>query len=131
MTTWYVVPGVVNLWTNEQGVFKNKYDKVLKPFGKRYKDDRRTKLNVKTIDGRRRTIASARLVLSAKLGRCLEPWEDACHINGDPGNNTFENLKASCRINNMIDELELGRLKTSKEQILLAIERLKILAEMF
>ena len=66
MTTWYVVPGVVNLWTNEQGVFKNNYDKVLKPFGKRNKNDRRTKLSVKTIDGRRRPIASARLVLSCQ-----------------------------------------------------------------
>ena len=131
MNTWYSVPGVVNLWTNEQGLFKNKHDKILKPFGKRNKDDRRTKIKVRMEDGRVINQSSARLVLSAKLSRCLEPWEEACHINGDPGDNSFDNLKASCRINNMIDELELGRLQSSKEQLLIAIERLKILAEMF
>ena len=131
METWHIVPGVRNLWVNEQGFFKGIRNHILKPFGKRHKNDARKKLKVILLDGTCSAKSCARLALSAKLGRELEPWEEACHINGDPGDDSFENLKAACRINNIIDEIEIGRLKTSKEQVLIAIERLKILAEMF
>ncbi len=67
----------------------------------------------------------ARVVLSAKLGRELKPYEDACHINGDPTDDRMVNLKASDRLNNIIDEVESGRVETTADYLDLAIERLQ------
>ena len=83
----------------------------------------RAKFNLWTPEGKH-TKSRARLVLSAKLGRPLMPYEDACHINGDPTDDRMSNLKASDRLNNIIDELESGRIETSPEYLDLAIERL-------
>ena len=84
----------------------------------------RTKFNLWTPEGKQ-TKSAARLVLSAKLGRPLMPFEDACHINGDPTDDRMSNLKASDRLNNIIDELESGRIETPPEYLDLAIQRLQ------
>lgn len=76
------------------------------------------------IDGKPKTCRVSRVVLSAKINRLLACWEHACHIDGNPKNNSMSNLQAGCFINNMIDELENGSRKTSKEEIDRAIQRL-------
>ena len=68
-------------------------------------------------------------MLSAKLGRTLEPWEEACHVNGNHADNHMDNLEVGCRLNNIIDELEAGRMHTSVEQIDRAMQRLQALRE--
>jgi hypothetical protein len=76
----------------------------------------------------KRTLAVARIVLSAKLGRPLYDWEDACHIDGNPLNDSMNNLKAGSRVNNVIDEYVLGRLPIPPdEEIDIAIARLQSL----
>lgn len=98
-----------------------------KRLAKTFKDRKqgRARINLINDNGKRATKAVSRIVLSAKLGRELESWEDACHINGVPTDDRMSNLKASDRINNIIDELELGRLSSSVEYLELAICRLK------
>ena len=84
----------------------------------------RAKINLNR-PGYRATKSRARVVLEAKLGRQLEPFEDACHINGDPTDDRMENLRAADRLNNIIDEVEQGRIGTSPEYVALAIKRLQ------
>ena len=122
----YEAPGFPGIFVDEEGNVYGLRGKVLKPF---YKDRRKTRLKYKPLSGRS-NISAARLVLSAKLGRELDPHEDACHINGDPLDNRMCNLRASDRLNNIIDEYELGRLKTTPELIDQAIERLHALKKM-
>ena len=90
----------------------------------KYKKGGRAKMNL-NVNGTRYTKSLARLVLSAKLGRELKPHEDACHINGDPADDRMVNLKASDRLNNIIDEVESGRIETTADYLDLAIERLQ------
>ena len=68
---------------------------------------------------------SHRVILSAKLGRELESWENACHIDGNHNNNSMANLQVGCFVNNAIDCLENGDRKSSPSQIRRAIERLQ------
>lgn len=79
------------------------------------------------INGKQKTCRVSRVVLSAKLNRVLEIWENACHIDGNHLNNTMQNLRAGCFLNNIIDDLENGSRKTTKEQIDRAIQRLTAL----
>ena len=72
-------------------------------------------------------VALPRLLLAAKLGRWLEPWEQARHLDGDPSNNHMSNLAPGCVINNMIDDLENGSRQTNEENIDIAIARLTAL----
>ena len=84
----------------------------------------RAKLNL-SVHGSRYTKAVSRLVLSAKLGRPLEVWEHACHVNGDPCDDHMDNLEIGCVINNAIDEVYLKRASSSDAQIQRAIKRLQ------
>lgn len=120
----YPIPGFPGYSSDEEGnIFK--YGKQRKPTYKNNKGGR-AKMNL-VVDGVRYTKSLARLVLSAKLGRELQHFEDACHINGNPTDDRMVNLTASDRINNIIDELELGRLETTDDYLDLAIERLTAL----
>lgn len=67
---------------------------------------------------------SHRIILSAKLGRWLEPWEQVRHLDSDRNNNRMDNLAAGCAILNMIDDIENGTRQTSPEYIREAIARL-------
>ena len=87
------------------------------------KNSARRKMNL-SVNGVRYTKALARIVLSAKLGRELKSYEDACHINGDPSDDRMVNLKAADRLNNIIDEIEGGRIETTEEYRDLAVKRL-------
>ena len=115
---WYDIPEVVNLQCNEIGEFRNsKTGKIRKPTYKGASAESKAKGRAKYNNvqytwtvGRGATVARARLVLMAKLGRPLEPWEDACHIDGDPANDSMGNLEAKSRLRNIIDEYKLGRL---------------------
>ena len=119
------IPNFPGYTVDELGnVYKN--GKPRKPTYKPNSVRKRMNLNV---SGVKYTKALARLVLSAKIGRELEPFEDACHINGDPSDDRMVNLKVSDRLNNIIDEVESGRIKTNAEYLDLAIERLLKLRE--
>jgi hypothetical protein len=115
---WYGIPEVVNLQCNEIGEFRNpKTGQIRQPTYKaataELKNKGRARLNNVQYSwtvGKGATVARARLVLMAKLGRPLEPWEDACHIDGDPTNDSMSNLEAKSRLRNIIDEYKLGRL---------------------
>ena len=65
-----------------------------------------------------------RLLLAAKLGRWLKPWEQARHLDGDCNNHHMNNLAPGCVINNMIDDIENGTRETDAANIDTAIERL-------
>lgn len=66
-----------------------------------------------------------RVILSAKLGRELESWEQCCHIDGNHHNNSMANLEVGDCVNNAIDCLENGNRKSSSSQIQRAIKRLQ------
>ena len=73
---------------------------------------------------KKKGISLPRLLLAAKLGRWLKPWEQARHKDGNPNNNHMSNLLPGCVINNMIDDLENGTRETDAANIDIAIERL-------
>lgn len=81
--------------------------------------------------GKRRNVTVARAVLAAKEGSWPADFEDACHISGNSNDNSFENLRRGCRLNNIIDEIELGRLKSSKFYLLKAANRCLELAKRY
>ena len=66
-------------------------------------------------------------MLAAKLGRWLEPWEQARHLDGNCNNNHMDNLAAGCIINNLLDDIENGSRQTNKTNIRIAIKRLEAL----
>ena len=118
----YPVPNFPGYTVDELGnVYK--FGKPRKPTFKSNKERKRAKINL-VVNGVRYTKALARIVLSAKLGRELKPYEDACHINGDPSDDRMVNLKAADRLNNVIDEIESGRIETTEEYRDLAVKRL-------
>lgn len=120
----YPLPGYPGYEADSEGnIYKNG-----QPRKATYKNKKqgRAKLNL-YVPGGRATKSRARLVLEAKLGRPLMPFEDACHINGDPTDDRMSNLKASDRLNNIIDEIEGGRIETTDEYLDLAIARLEAL----
>ncbi len=67
----------------------------------------------------------SRLILSAKVGRVLEEWEQARHIDGNADNNHMDNLEAGCLVNNAIDDIDNGSRQTDLGNVRLAIRRLK------
>lgn len=127
---WYTVPGITSIEVNEQGDIRSsvthKPRKLQERSGKPGQKDRWW-IDVRDPGKPRKKPYVARLVLSAKLGRTLEPWEEACHKNGDHADNSMDNLEVGCRLNNILDELEAGRLQTSVEQIDRAMQRLQAL----
>ena len=121
----YPIPNFPGYTADEQGNVYNKHGKLRKSF---YKDKRKLRRKIKlSVNGIVSNIALSRVILSAKLGRKLKPYEDACHINGEPLDDCMVNLKASDRLNNIIDEIELGRIDTTEEYLNQAIQRLQAL----
>ena len=94
--------------------------------GKGRRTSTRVRLNV-SVGSPYKTFSTQRVALSAKLGRWLEPWEEVRHIDGDFKNNCLNNLEAGDHLNNIIDDIEQGKRKTSPEYLELAITRLKAL----
>ena len=78
-------------------------------------------------ENRKKTIALPRLMLAAKLGRWLHPWEQARHKDGDCNNNHMDNLLPGCVINNLLDDIENGTRQTDADNIDEAIRRLTAL----
>lgn len=72
-------------------------------------------------------VLAGRFNLECYLGRKLQDWEVCRH--GDLGNcdHSKSNLSVGCQLNNIIDEIELGRIKTTTDQIQHAIERLTVI----
>ncbi len=117
------IPNCPNYFANADGdVMRG--GKKLKPYFKNNKKRKRMVLCL-YVRGKRKRVSVARLVLSAKLGRPLLRLEDACHINGNPLDNRMRNLRAADRVNNIIDEIELGRLSTTPFYVDMAIRRLE------
>ena len=64
------------------------------------------------------------IVAAAKYGRWPFWWEHVRHMDGNPDNHSFDNIELGDWVNNVIDELELGRTETTVAYIDKAIERL-------
>ena len=127
---WYSVPGFTSIECDEQGNIRSTRTHKLRKLQKRCgKPGQKTRywIDVRDPGQCRKKPYVSRLVLAAKLGRQLEQWEEACHINGNHSDNRMDNLEVGCRLNNIIDDLETGRLKTSVKQIDRAIQRLEAL----
>ena len=127
----YPVPGYEGYFATESGdiiSYKGKHRKVLKPALSRSYRARASALSCQLYNSKNKTGKTykvVRVVLSAKLGRALEHWEQACHIDGNRTNNRMDNLQVGCFVNNAIDCLENGKRQSSVEQIKRAIKRLK------
>ena len=72
-----------------------------------------------------------RIIMSAKLGRKLESWEQVRHIDSNRNNNHMDNLAVGCAVLNMVDDIENGTRETSAEYIDEAIERLLKIRQSF
>jgi hypothetical protein len=128
---WYPVPNTP-FEANEAGQIRNpKTDRILQPTYKSKASDTRKRFHSAwTVDGVKSSITAswARLILSAKLGRPLLSWEDACHVNGVNSDDRMENLEAKSRLRNIIDEYKIGRLlELPNEEIDKAIAELEAL----
>jgi len=73
----------------------------------------------------------ARIAAECFFNKRIPEGFHVCHINGDPTDNSKNNLRISDCINNAIDEVSLGRQGTDITNIDLAIERLKDLRKSF
>ena len=69
-------------------------------------------------------VVAGRFNLECFLGRILEDWEVCRHGSGGNCDHSKGNLSVGCQLNNIIDEVEIGAIKTNKEQLSLAIDRL-------
>ena len=103
---------------------------VVKKRSSRTRDYSYVKLQIPG-ENRKKTVALPRLMLAAKLGRWLHPWEQARHLDGDNSNNHIDNLAAGCVINNLLDDIENGTRQTDAANIDEAIERLTALRIQF
>ena len=127
----YPVPGYEGYFATECGdiiSYKGKQRRVLKQSlcGGNINHPGRRRLGVCVARNKtRKTETVHRLILSAKLGRKLEDWEQCCHIDGNRGNNFMANLQVGDFVNNAIDCLENGSRKSSPFQIRRAIKRLQ------
>ena len=79
---------------------------------------------------KKKYVSLPRLMLAAKLGRWLKPWEQARHLDGDCNHNHMDNLAAGCVINNLLDDIENGTRETDAANIDLAIQRLEALKDL-
>ena len=70
-------------------------------------------------------VLAGRFNLECYLGRTLLEHEVCRH--GDKGNSdhSIDNLTAGCQLNNIIDEVESGRIKTTRAELERAITRLE------
>ena len=125
----YPVPGYEGYTATESGdviSYKREQRRVLKPSARTNYHPGRRRLSVSLCRNKtKKTETVHRLILSAKLGRKLEDWEQTCHIDGNHNNNSMANLEVGDFVNNAIDCLENGNRKSSPFQIQRAIKRLQ------
>lgn len=125
----YPVPGYEGYFATESGdiiSYKRGQRKVLKQWlngGNRC--HRRLSVSLFRKNKTRKSEIAHRVILSAKLRRELEVWEQTCHIDGNHNNNSMANLQVGDFVNNAIDCLENGNRKSSPSQIRRAIKRLQ------
>ena len=98
--------------------------KVLSPDRSRSRGNRNELSYALTFSGKRTHKRLHHIVAAAKYGRWPLPFEQVCHEDGDPTNNSFDNITIKDVINSFIDELFIGRRQTTPEYIDLAILRL-------
>lgn len=55
--------------------------------------DHRVRAYYKDSNGKLHTKSYPRILMEKKLGRPLKPYEDVHHIDGNPENNSLENLE--------------------------------------
>ena len=125
----YPIPGTSDYTITDDGQivsYKGNEPRILKRYKKpRYGSRTFRETQILRIDGKTYTRQISRIQLASILGRWPEPWEQARHMNGDPMDNSRENIRAGCALLNVIDDIESGERQTSPEYIQEAIERLK------
>jgi len=123
MIAWYDIPNCPKHECNADGTVRHKENK--KPLTPKPNNSGRLQVGIyDPTYGYGRNKLLNRIVLSAKLGRELESWEECRHLDGNKLNNTFDNLAVGDRIHNVIDDYEIGTRVTTVESIESAIERL-------
>ena len=129
----YAIPDTTEYTITEEGEiisYKCKRRKVMKRYKKpRYGTRTFRETQILRIDGKTYTRSIARIQLASILGRWPEPWEQARHMNGNPNDNSRDNIKPGCAVLNIIDDIENGSRQTSPEYIEEAIVRLQQLLE--
>lgn len=121
--TWHNIPNCPNHECSVDGIVRHKSSK--KPLTPKLNNSGRLQVGIynPTVGYGQNKLLN-RIVLSAKLGRELEAWEECRHLDGNKLNNSFANLAVGDRIHNVIDDYELGTRHTTIESIESAIERL-------
>ena len=122
MSKEYPVPDYPEYFVTEEGEIVSYCGKTRRVLKQKPQKNARCRKQVKL---RGDTFTTHRVILSAKLGRWLEPWEQTRHIDSDRNNNAMDNLLPGCAILNMIDDIENGSRRTSLEYIREAIDRLE------
>ena len=109
----YEIPGFDGYYLTadyEVVSYRQGFRKVLKPQVQKHLT---VKTRTNTIyylrrDGKTRAMYLQRIILAVKLGRLPFAWEQARHKDGNPNNNTFDNIQVGCALLNVIDCLESG-----------------------
>ena len=88
---WADVPGFAHYEANRLGNIRRKdTGRILKPFKRRYSTTRYVRLYTTPGEARERSVAS--VVWAAFFKRWPDKGLYVCHADGDPGNNSIDNL---------------------------------------
>ncbi len=129
MTSWRTIPSFSGYEASQDGQIRNKQTKQILRSWRKGKGDKRQKIELTCDDGSRKKLTLSKVICAAKEGRWPEDYEHTCHIDGNCLNDEMVNLRFADVINNAIDEVEMGRLATSKNYVEFAIQRLTDLRE--
>ena len=77
------------------------------------------------LGGSTNRVTAGRLFLECYLGRRLENWEVCRHGQSGPNDHSFTNIQVGDAVSNMIDDIETGKTRTSKTQLIANIARLE------
>ena len=77
---------------------------------------------------RNNRVLAGRFNLECYVNRLLEGWEVCRHGRGGNSDHSMANLSAGCQLNNIIDEVESGKIVVPQYSLEIAIKRLQHLS---
>lgn len=99
--------GKVGSWIEDREPYKN-----CRVYGVYWHKDGRSRVVVIFPDGKKKTVSYPKFLIEVKIGRFLEPDETVDHIDGNPRNNDYSNLRILRRSEHA--KVEAKRLKRMK-----------------